>query len=210
MSKIKKLSAVIMALVLVLCVGYFSVMSTTSAWFYDSDVIDSGNSFVFGDLSVDTSYSAKSKVTFDGATKLSDPQEVLFDSVVNVEEILVYNSGTIPARIYADAKTSGSAEGFRWFVYDDTIAVDGGVKETIKAVLPELTDAALTTYNLGEDANSGRYLLLNPGEVTTVKIATWVEYDFVKEKLESGKELEPYDVEFSLIATQDVDGALER
>ena len=49
MSKIKKVSAVIMALALVLCVGYFSMMSTTSAWFYNSGVIDSEDSFVFGD-----------------------------------------------------------------------------------------------------------------------------------------------------------------
>ena len=85
MSKIRKISAVLMALVLVMCTGYFSLMSTTSAWFYNSGVVDSGDSFVFGDLSVDTSFKTKSEIVFDGATKFADKDEVLFDKVVRVD-----------------------------------------------------------------------------------------------------------------------------
>lgn len=210
MSKLRKISAVVMALVLVLCTGYFSLMSTTSAWFYSSGVIDSGDSFVFGDLSVNTSFNSKSEVVFDAATKLADEEEILFDEVVNVEEIVVYNSGTIPARVYANAVNSGSGKGFRWFFYSDVTAAEGGVKETIKASLPELTDEALNTYNLGEDGKSGHYVLLNPGEITTVKIASWIEYDEVAEELESKGTLDSYDIEFTLISTQDVDSAAER
>ena len=54
MNKVKRIMTPIMALVLVLCIGYFSGMSKTSAWFYDSGVIDSGDRFVFGNLSVNT------------------------------------------------------------------------------------------------------------------------------------------------------------
>ena len=208
MSKFRSILSVVMALALVLCAGYFTAMPTTSAWFYNSGVIDSGDSFVFGDLSVDTSFTSKSVQVFDGATKLADPDEILFDDVIQVNEILVYNSGTIPARIYADVKTTG--EGLRWFVYDDSMVVDGSVKKTIESVLPELTDAALMQYNVGEDGNSGHYIILNPGEITTLKVATWIEYDFVKDELESGKAPESYEVEMSLIAVQDVDGAFER
>ncbi|MBR3835753.1 MAG: hypothetical protein IKJ69_03060 [Clostridia bacterium] len=208
MSKIKKLSAVVMALTLVLCIGYFSVMSPTSAWFYNSGVIDSGDSFVFGDLSVDTSFTSKSVQVFDGATKFADPDEILFDDVIKVNEIHVYNSGTIPARVYADVRTSG--EGLRWFVYDDSMLVDGSVKKTIESVLPEMTDSALMQYNVGEDGNGGHYIILNPGEIATVKVATWIEYDFVKGDIENGEESDSYDVEISLIAAQDVDGAFER
>ena len=209
MSKIKKISAVIMALTLVICVGYFSMMSTTSAWFYNSGVIDSGDSFVFGDLSVNTSFSAKSKIAFDGATKLADKDEVLFDEVIHIEEIAVCNSGTIPARIYADALVSGKADGFRWFFYSDADLVDGSVKKTIEANLTELSAEALDSYNLGPDGASGKYIYLNPGEITTVKIASWLEYDAVEAELENGS-VEPYNVEFTLIATQDVDTAVER
>lgn len=209
MSKIKKVSAVIMALALVLCVGYFSMMSTTSAWFYNSGVIDSEDSFVFGDLSVDTSFKAKSKILFDGATKLADKDEFLFDEVIHIEEITVCNSGTIPARIYADALVSGKTDGFRWFFFSDADVVDGSVKKTIEASLTELSAKALDNYNLGQDSASGKYIYLNPGEITTVKIASWVEYDAVEAELENGT-AEPYNVEFTLIATQDVDAPIER
>lgn len=209
MSKIKKISAIVMVLTLVLCMGYFSTMSTTSAWFYNSGVIDSEDTFVFGDLSVDTSFRAKSKITFDGATKLADRNEILFDEVIHVEEIAVCNSGTIPARIYANAVVSGNADGFRWFFFSDADLVDGSVRKTIEANLTELSKDALNVYNVGQDSASGKYILLNPGEITTVKIASWVEYDEVESKLEKGT-LEPYNVEFNLIATQDVDSAIER
>lgn len=210
MSKIKKISAVIMAMVLVFCTGYFSLMSTTSAWFYNSGVIDSGDSFVFGDLSVDTTFNSSRNVVFDGATKLADESETLFDKVVNVEEITVYNSGTVPARIYADAVHSGNSEGFRWFFFSDAQLVDGSVKSTIAASLPELTVEALDAYNKGVDGNGGHYILVNPGEIATVKIASWVEYDDVKDKLENSENPYAYNVEFILISTQDVDGAVER
>ena len=83
MSKFRKITAVVMALTLVLCVSYFSLMSTTSAWFYNSGVIDSGDSFVFGDLSVNTSFRSKTNIVFDGATKFADEGEIFFDDVVN-------------------------------------------------------------------------------------------------------------------------------
>lgn len=210
MSKLKKISAVIMAMTLVICTGYFSLMSTTSAWFYNSGVIDSGDNFVFGDLSVDTTFNSRSTVVFDGATKFADETETLFDEVVNVEEITVYNSGTIPARIYADAVHTGNSEGFRWFFFSDAQNVGNSVKSTIEASLPELTDEALNNYNVGADGNGGHYILVNPGEVVTVKIASWIEYDEVKDKLENSETLDSYNVEFVLFATQDVDGAVER
>lgn len=210
MSKIKKIMSVVMAFTLVLCAGYFSSLPKTSAWFYDNGVIDSGDSFIFGDLSVDTFFTSKSEITFNGATKFADPDEILFDEVINVNEILVNNSGTIPARIYAEVKNNGNGKGLRWFFYDDTMLVDGSVKKTIESVLPEMTDKALYEYDFGTDSDSGKYFVINPGEIMTLKIATWIEYDFVEAELEKGEALDGYNVEISLIATQDVDGALER
>lgn len=210
MSSFRSIMSIVMAFVLVFCASYFHKMPTTSAWFYDSGVIDSGDSFIFGDLSVDTLFTSKSEITFDGATKLADPEEILFDEVINVNEILVNNSGTIPARIYAEVKNNGNGKGLRWFFYDDSMLVDGSVKKTIESVLPELTDAALYEYDFGADSNSGKYFVINPGEIKTLKIATWIEYDFVEDELKKGGTLDGYDVEISLIATQDVEGALER
>ena len=83
MNKVKRIMTPIMALVLVLCIGYFSGMSKTSAWFYDSGVIDSGDRFVFGNLSVNTKFVINHSVIFDAATKLADKNEKLFDRAVN-------------------------------------------------------------------------------------------------------------------------------
>lgn len=210
MSKMKKISASAMAFMLVLCVGYFSMMSPTSAWFYNSGVIDSGESFIFGDLSVDTKFFSKNELVFDGATRFSDPDEVLFDEVVNVEEILVANNGTIPARIYANVVNKGSSSGLRWFVYTDEMLVDGSIKKTLESVLPKLTDEALNNYNVGKDGKSGKYIELFPNEVTSVKIATWIDYDTVSGKLAEARTLNGYDVEISLIATQNTDGVIQR
>ena len=91
MNKVKRIMTPIMAFVLVLCIGYFSGMSKTSAWFYDSGVIDSGDSFVFGNLSVNTKFVINHSVLFEAATKLADNNEKLFDKAVNFENINVTN-----------------------------------------------------------------------------------------------------------------------
>lgn len=210
MNKVKRISASVMAFMLVLCIGYFSAMSPTSAWFYDSGVIDSGNSFIFGDLSVNTKFVSKNNVVFDGATKFYDPDEKLFDDVINVNEIHVTNQGTIPARLYADVANIGNMKGLRWFMYTDKMLVDSSVKKTIESVLPELTDEALRVYNVGADGNSGNYILINPGETLVVKIATWIDYDSVSKTLSGGFGIENCDVQMTLFATQDVDGAVQR
>lgn len=210
MSKAKKISASVMAFMLVLCVGYFSLMSPTSAWFYDSGIIDSGDSFVFGDLSVDTRFVAKEKVAFDAATSFADPDEILFDEAIRVQEIPVTNTGTIPARIYVNVANKGSAKGLHWFAYTDKMLVEGSVKKTLEKVIPEMSDSALNVYNVGVDSNSGAYVLCQPGESIVVKVATWIEYDSIKTQLESGETLDGYNVELTLIATQNVDGAVKR
>jgi len=204
MSKMKKISASVMAFMLVLCVGYFSMMSPSSAWFYNSGTIDSGDSFIFGDLSVDTKFVANSNIVFDGATKLDDPQETLFDEVVHVDEVLVANRGTIPARIYANVENKGSAEGLHWFVYTDDMLVDGSVKKTVESVLSSLDDKSLDEYN------AEKFIEMNPNEVTAIKVATWIDYDAVSDKLEGANTLDGYDVKLTLTATQDDDGAMNK
>ena len=43
-----------------------------------------------------------------------------------------------------------------------------------------------------------------------MKIASWIEYEEVKDELKGSATLDSYDIEFTLISTQDVDGAAER
>ena len=176
-------------------------MSKTSAWFYDSGVIDSGDRFVFGNLSVNTKFVINHSVIFDAATKLADKNEKLFDRAVNFDDINVTNSGTIPARVYINVDVTNGAKGYRWFVYTDDMLVNGSIKETIKANLPSLTETELNRYN------SSKYVLLAPGESKVLKIASWVEYDEVSTALAQGESL-TFATRIYMTATQDKDGVI--
>lgn len=201
MNKVKKILTPLMALVLVLCIGYFSGMSKTSAWFYDSGVIDSGDSFVFGNLSVNTKFVINHSVLFEAATKLADNNEKLFDKTVNLDDISVTNSGTVPARVYINIDVTNGAKGYRWFTYTDDMLVNGSVKEMIKANIGSLNKTELDKYN------ASKYVLLAPGETRVVKIASWVEYDEVSAELLQGKSFS-IATRIYMTATQDKDGII--
>ena len=179
MSKLKKYAAVCMALVLVMCGSYFSLMSPTTAWSYQSQNISgTGNTFVFADFDVDGEYTVSDAIRFKGATAFEDEGETMFDSVVEVVEVEVTNDGGLPARVYATVANGYETKGLRYFYFTDDILVDGSVRATMKKVFNgELNDNALNKHNIGEDGNSGYYVSLKPGESKKVKVAFWVEYD---------------------------------
>lgn len=202
MNKIRRIMTPVMAIVLVLCIGYFSGMSKTSAWFYDSGVIDSGDSFVFGNLSVNTKFVINHSVLFEATTKLADENEKFFDKAVNFDDVNVANSGTVPARVYINIDVTNGAKGYRWFVYTDDMLIDGSIKETIKANVKDLTKAGLDEYN------SSKYVLLAPGESKVVRIASWVEYDDVSAELMKGESL-TIATRIYMTATQNTDGIID-
>lgn len=202
MNKIRRIMTPVMAIVLVLCIGYFSGMSKTSAWFYDSGVIDSGDSFVFGNLSVNTKFVINHSVLFEATTKLADENEKFFDKAVNFDDVNVANSGTVPARVYINIDVTNGAKGYRWFVYTDDMIINGSIKETIKANVKDLTKAGLDEYN------SSKYVLLAPGESKVVKIASWVEYDDVSAELMKGESL-TIATRIYMTATQNTDGIID-
>ena len=202
MNKIRRIMTPVMAIVLVLCIGYFSGMSKTSAWFYDSGVIDSGDSFVFGNLSVNTKFVINHSVLFEATTKLADENEKFFDKAVNFDDVNVANSGTVPARVYINIDVTNGAKGYRWFVYTDDMLINGSIKETIKANVKDLTKAGLDEYN------SSKYVLLAPGESKVVKFASWVEYDDVSAELMKGESL-TIATRIYMTATQNTDGIID-
>lgn len=202
MNKIRRIMTPVMAIVLVLCIGYFSGMSKTSAWFYDSGVIDSGDSFVFGNLSVNTKFVINHSVLFEATTKLADENEKFFDKAVNFDDVNVANSGTVPARVYINIDVTNGAKGYRWFVYTDDMLINGSIKETIKANVKDLTKSGLDEYN------SSKYVLLAPGEAKVVRIASWVEYDDVSAELMKGESL-TIATRIYMTATQNTDGIID-
>lgn len=201
MNKSKKILSYVMAFMLVLCVGYFSVMSKTSAWFYDSGTYDSGDSFVFGNLSVNTNFVVRSNVALDGATKLADEKETLFDSAVHVDEIKVTNSGTVTAKVQTNLVNNGNGKGLRWFVYTDDMLVNGSIKDTIKKNVSSLDENGLNKYN------ESKFVYLAPNETKVVKIACWIEYDEVADKISAGNTLNGYNTVITLTASQGDNGA---
>mgnify|MGYP006928427135 FL=1 len=202
MNKIRRIMTPVMAIVLVLCIGYFSGMSKTSAWFYDSGVIDSGDSFVFGNLSVNTKFVINHSVLFEATTKLADENEKFFDKAVNFDDVNVANSGTVPARVYINIDVTNGAKGYRWFVYTDDMLINGSIKETIKANVKDLTKSGIDEYN------SSKYVLLAPGESKVVRIASWVEYDDVSAELMKGESL-TIATRIYMTATQNTDGIID-
>lgn len=216
MSKIKKISALIMAFALVVCAGYFSSLSPTTAWFYQSQVVNGNNNkFIFADFNINGKFTAKEGLKIDGVTSFKDETETMFDSVVKIVDVDVENKGGMPARIYSTVKTTDeNAKGFRYFTFAEDKLVEGSVIKTIRSALNGvMTDEALKLYNVGEDGNSGHYEILNPGEHKIFKVAIWLEYDEVD--YESAFEdyswnKIPYEFEITMDATQDVDGALTR
>lgn len=216
MSKLKKISALIMVFALVICTGYFSSLSPTTAWFYQTQVVNGNNNkFIFADFTVDGEYATDESIKIDGVTSFKDKSETMFDSVVKVVDVEVENNGGMPARIYSTV-TAGSedAKGFRYFCFAEDRLVDGSVIKTIsKALDGNMTDEALNLYNVGQDGNGGYYELLNPGQKKTFKVAIWLEYDEVD--YETAFDDTPwgsvsYSVKIVMNATQDVDGALSR
>ena len=215
MSKVKKISAIVMVLVLIMCAGYFSMMLPTTAWFYQAQSVSGANNkFVFADFDIDGDYSLQNTLVFDGATAYRDKDETLFDSVVKVIDVEVENDGGLPARIYATVKNESNAKGLRYFYYTDDMLVDGSIKSTIYSVLKnDVNDKALNAYNVGEDGNSGHYVMINPGEKKTVKVALWVEYDECGAAIafaDSPWNSVDYNINITMTATQDIDGAFER
>ena len=215
MSKLKKYAAVCMASVLVMCGSYFSLMSPTTAWSYQSQNISgTGNTFVFADFDVDGEYTVSDAIRFKGATAFEDEDETMFDSVVEVVEVEVTNDGGLPARVYATVANGYETKGLRYFYFTDDILVDGSVRATMKKVFNgELNDNALNKHNIGEDGNSGYYVSLKPGESKKVKVAFWVEYDECGIDFafsESAWATIDYKIKITMTATQDMDGALVR
>ncbi len=215
MNLTKKIISVVMVFVLVMCMGYFSMMSPTTAWSFQSQNVNgTQNTFVFADFDVKATYSITSSIKFKGATAMCDPEEKLFDSVLEIVEIDVLNEGGMPARIYASVENETETKGLHYFIFSDEILVDNSVKATIEKSLNGVKSfEALNNHNIGADGKSGYYILVNPGEIKTLKVALWVEY------AESGIENAfgsyawdtlGYRIKTTMTATQDIDGTLTR
>ena len=78
----KNIFTLMIAALFVLSVGYFAVLPPTSAWFYDDREYQ--KSFIFGTLSLNPVFLYDETIDLTAATKLEDPQEILFDEAIHI------------------------------------------------------------------------------------------------------------------------------
>jgi len=221
LKRTKKIFTAAITLLFVLSIGYFAVLPPTSAWFYQKyDGVE--KTFIFGTLSVDNTYTANATIELQAATKLEDPNETLFNDVIQVETVVAHNTGNLPARVYLTVNNNVALPGgLNYFFFEDT---DTGTtvrdkiagKNIITSGNAFATYTALNLFNVGNGVNNnyGRYILVQPGATKTLSIAFWVDYNAAKllglENTSNVTEYTNDSFQIKLNAVQDTDGAFTR
>lgn len=135
MSTAKKRTIKYVSLVasLILVVSYFSLLSPTSAYFYKTKETDTTLQFAMFDVEQNL-FENKDKLKFDGATKLCDFDEKLFDRVAIEKTITLENVGEADARIIVDIAPTEKAKenGLRY--YAEFITVEEPETDTPETV----------------------------------------------------------------------------
>lgn len=140
--------------ILVLTVAYFSLLSPTSAYFYKTETKETTLKFALFDVKENqTVFDNESVLKFEGATKLADFDELLFDDVAIVKEVTLTNEGEADARILAHITPDADsvAKGLRYIAFIEkvenapsTVAEGGGTEETTTEA-ETATEATTTT-----------------------------------------------------------------
>ena len=107
-SKKKTIKFTALMTVFILTVTYFSLLTPTSAYFYQEQTSDGEITFAFFNVTDNNTEETKIfdetvGLEFEGATKFADLDEILFDEVTIEKEIIVTNDENgVNARIYVD------------------------------------------------------------------------------------------------------------
>ncbi len=127
-----------LALIFILSVTYFSLLSPTSAYFYKSEDRVVEVEFASFDVS-QTVFAEEDELFFKAATKFHDFDELLFDDVAETKTITVTNTGEADARIYARVTPDAESieNGFMYMIEMGTINTAPEETETDAASLAE-------------------------------------------------------------------------
>ena len=122
MKNAKKIVSLVLVIAFTLSLGYFATLTPTGAWLYDGTDLEAD--FTFGTFDVSTGqFVVDADVTFDATTKFNDYigqvenkkasadaeidfnnahefEEGSIDKIVYKKDVLVTNTGNVPARIY--------------------------------------------------------------------------------------------------------------
>lgn len=214
MNKTKKILTAIMAVILVGCMGYFSVLTPTTAWFYQGVAPDNLNKkFTFASLDFTNNFSVDYSGAFEAATMLGDETELMFDDMVKTIGVEMKNTGDIEARVYIDVTDENSNPGLHWF-YCEAGSQTGARASITHALGDDLSMEALDKYNLGDtldEDDSGFYITVPANSTRKAKIFLWIEYDEVASSLNSSSlNLLNYVVNVSMTSSENKDAVFIR
>lgn len=135
--KSKRVFAAVVAVLMVLSVGYFALLAPTTAWFNQQETIL--HQFTFGDFDVDEEVTEDidDEIPLRAATRFADLGEDLFDEVAHVVQVDVTNYGELDANVQVVVKDNKGTDNdaddeeldvttseLKWFV-TDTLPEEG-------------------------------------------------------------------------------------
>lgn len=223
-SKKKTIKFTALMTVLILTVTYFSLLTPTSAYFYQEFPFENdGITFSlleFGVSEENRIFEDDCNLKFKAATKLADDDEFLFDEVVITRYFEITNAENgVPAKVFPRIHLYDNAEdkGLRYMVFvsktpfDDVVPAESVSEESeteeitdgpIKSAIKEKNSSA-AYENKDPNAPENNIVELAPGEKAFVKIYFWAEYDKVMSSVEGKDETERHSIwqDASAIAT---------
>ena len=163
--KSKRVFAAVVAVLMVLSVGYFALLAPTTAWFYEA--WEQTHTFTFGDFDVEeVTEVIEDRILLRAATRFADLGEDLFDEVAHVVEVDVTNEGELDAVVNVNVLQNEepldvSTSELKWFITDtlptenaegEYVTANKGVYKT--AIEDMLTEAGVTLVKYGSLARS--------------------------------------------------------
>lgn len=215
--------------VLIFTVAYFSLLTPTSAYFYQEfNFENDGITFSLLDFGVTEDneiFKEDCNLKFKGATKFADDDEFLFDEVVITKNFTITNAEKgVSAKVFPRIHLYEDAgdRGLKYMVFvsktpfdTPTPAEEGEVEEItkgpIKSKIEKRIEDMVSCENKDPNAPENNIVELAPGESAYVKIYFWVEYDKVMsaagETTEKWQDAEsvvsvPYKCNIEFIASQ--------
>ncbi len=230
MKKLNKrnIFSIVLALMLVFTVGFYSSAEQTTAWFTSSG--DNSQDFLMD--TIDVEYSGFDSdnliMQFDAATKFDDADErsKMFEHACKFFTVTVANNGDRDALVFIDIASEITEDnGLRYYIYeynpdDNTTYTNNELTEVAPGVFENADGKRViksgdtyfrTVPMIADDANAKAYQIggqpllieLDAGQLKSFCCVFWVEYDeFIKTEPVDGVRTAEFNVDVLVNAVQ--------
>lgn len=252
MKNAKKIVSLVLVIAFTLSLGYFATLTPTGAWLYDG--AERTEDYTFGTFDVSTGqFVVNTDVTFDATTKFNDyigetenkkasaDAEIDFnnahefeegstDKIVYKKDVLVTNTGNVPARIYVsldggilnpentEANSPKNELNVSYFFYDVEES-DTSVRKAMEDNIVAFSgDTAVTAENrMSVLSDYQKHYVTIPASTDgepvtmTLRVMFWADHDIVGATLDDTDNVKTLstDARIILTAIQDTDGAID-